>query len=81
MAIDRRVFVFGAPLAGLGVAAAGVLIYRNAAVSNSAVTIGDDYEKYLAQVASDYRAGKLGVIDGWILSATEVRTYREMVSD
>jgi hypothetical protein len=80
MPIDRRLFLVGAPLAGLGVAAA-ILAYRTSGTTGISVEIGGDYERYLAAVAADYRAGKLDVIDGWILSETEVRTYREMLSD
>jgi hypothetical protein len=81
MSIDRRLFLVGAPLVGLG-AAAGIIAYRaSTTTTGTAVEIGDDYETYLAAVAADYRAGKLDVIDGWILSETEVRTYREMLAD
>jgi hypothetical protein len=80
MPIDRRVFLVGAPVAVLG-AAAGTLAYRNWTTGVSTVDIGGDYEKYLADVAGDYRAGNVDVIDGWVLSATEARTYRDMLSD
>lgn len=75
MAIDRRLLITGATITGLGLAG-GIVGFR-------AGVFGDrsdrDSQAFAEAVADDYRTGRLVVVAGWILSATEVAAYQELM--
>jgi hypothetical protein len=75
VAIGRRTFIAGASAIGIGVLV--LLDYRssNPAAPGDVDGLVRDYQKYLDDVAEDYRAGRLIVVDGWIVSASEASDY------
>ena len=71
------VLVAGSPLGALVFAAsqaipAGILVYR---ISNRALSDPDDPD-YVEAAAADYRAGRVTVVSGWIVSETEANAYK-----
>lgn len=70
--IGRRALIVAASLAGVG-AAAGIIAFRSA---NQGDPANPEGPLFLDAVADDYRAGRVVVADGWVVSASEISAYR-----
>ena len=77
MTIGRRVLIGGAVVAGFS-GAAGIFAFR-AATQGAPTDRGS--AAYFDAVTEDYRAGRVVVVAGWIVSETEVNAFRPPAED